>query len=80
MAVNVLKFININLHYLFVHMLVYNKHSLFNMHVMNIKVKYILFVAFSYSKQQGTISGCNSIRPSPDFICPWVFIHERNIL
>ena len=29
---------NINLQYLFVHMLVYNKHLLFNMHGMNIKV------------------------------------------
>ena len=30
---------NINLQYLFVHMLVYNKHLLFNMRGMNIKVK-----------------------------------------
>jgi len=29
---------NVNLHYLFVHMLVYSKHLLFNMHGMNIKV------------------------------------------
>jgi len=28
----------INLHYLFVHMLVYNKHLLINMHGMNIKI------------------------------------------
>jgi len=28
---------NVNLHYLFVRMLVYNKHLLFNMHGMNIK-------------------------------------------
>jgi len=30
-----------NLHYLFVHMLVYNKHLLFNMHSMNKKVMHI---------------------------------------
>jgi len=31
---------NVNLHYLFVHTLVYNKHSLFNMQGMNKKVLY----------------------------------------
>jgi hypothetical protein len=42
---------NINLHYLFVHMLVYNKHLLFSIHCMNIKVigfrnlKYIIYIA-----------------------------------
>jgi len=29
---------NINLHYLFVHMLVNKKHLLYNMHGMNVKV------------------------------------------
>jgi len=32
--------VNINLPYLFVHILVYNKHLLFIMHGMNIKVSY----------------------------------------
>jgi hypothetical protein len=32
---------NINLNYWFVHTLVYNKHLLFNVHGMNIKVKLI---------------------------------------
>jgi len=31
---------NINLHYLFVHMMVHNKHLSFNMHGKNIKVTY----------------------------------------
>jgi hypothetical protein len=35
---------NINLHHLFVHMLVYNKHLLFNMHDMNIKVTTRMYI------------------------------------
>jgi hypothetical protein len=35
--VNVAAYFNINLHCIFVHMLVYNKHLLINMHGMNMK-------------------------------------------
>jgi len=36
---------NINLHYLFVHLLVYNKHLVFNMHGINIKIVILHFNA-----------------------------------
>jgi hypothetical protein len=41
-SINFIKF-NINLHSLFVHMLVYNKHLLFNMHGMNINKTFGLY-------------------------------------
>jgi hypothetical protein len=40
--------LNINLHHLFVHMLVYNKHVLFNMNGMNIKVSFEGFFMHKY--------------------------------
>jgi hypothetical protein len=46
---------NINLHHLFVHTLVYNKHLLFNMHGMNIKVKAIQQCVCRYPVSQRTV-------------------------
>jgi len=45
---------NVNLQYLFVHMLVYNKHLLFNMNGMNIKVIQSLVYSFMFHQNFAT--------------------------